>query len=53
MQFWPHQARVFGRRGYIVGHETVRQWPLKFGQGFANLIRRHLHNPHYVRHNSQ
>ena len=23
-------------RGIIVSHETVRQWVLKFGQGFAN-----------------
>ena len=29
-------------RGIIVSHETVRQWVLKFGQGFANQIRRRL-----------
>ena len=29
-------------RGIIVSHETVRQWALKFGQGFANQIRRRL-----------
>ena len=29
-------------RGIIVSHETVRQWALKFGQVFANLIRRRL-----------
>src|ERR671926_971443 len=29
-------------RGVIVSHETVRQWGLKFGQGFANRIRRRL-----------
>src|ERR1043165_9576827 len=28
--------------GIIVSHETVRQWPLKFGQDFANRIRRRL-----------
>src|SRR3954465_11247904 len=28
--------------GLIVSHETVRQWALKFGQGFANQIRRRL-----------
>ena len=29
-------------RGIIVSHETVRQWALKFGQAFANQIRRRL-----------
>jgi hypothetical protein len=29
-------------RGILVSHETVRQWALKFGQDFANLIRRRL-----------
>lgn len=29
-------------RGIVVGHEAVRQWALKFGQGFANEIRRRL-----------
>ena len=29
-------------RGIIVSHETVRQWALKFGQMFANQIRRRL-----------
>src|SRR3954452_7098610 len=29
-------------RGLIVRHETVRQWALKFGQEFANRIRRRL-----------
>src|SRR5918997_703297 len=29
-------------RGILVSHETVRQWGLKFGQGFANEIRRRL-----------
>ena len=29
-------------RGIVVSHETVRQWALKFGQGFANQIRRRL-----------
>ena len=26
----------------IVSHETIRQWALKFGQEFANQIRRRL-----------
>ncbi len=26
----------------VISHETVRQWALKFGQGFANQIRRRL-----------
>jgi putative transposase len=29
-------------RGIVVSHETVRQWALKFGQLFADLIRRRL-----------
>ncbi len=29
-------------RGIVVSHETIRQWALKFGQGFANQIRRKL-----------
>jgi putative transposase len=29
-------------RGIVVSHETVRQWALKFGQAFANEIRRRL-----------
>src|SRR4051794_5404110 len=33
---------MLAARGIIVSHETVRQWALKFGQGFANRIRRRL-----------
>ena len=33
---------LLAARGIIVSHETVRQWALKFGQGFANQIRRRL-----------
>jgi len=33
---------LLAARGIIVSHETVRQWSLKFGQGFANQIRRRL-----------
>jgi putative transposase len=29
-------------RGVVVSHETVRQWARKFGQEFANQIRRKL-----------
>src|SRR5687767_3370902 len=32
-------------RGIIVSHETVRQWARKFGQAFANRIRRRLPRP--------
>jgi putative transposase len=32
-------------RGIEVSHETIRQWGLKFGQEFANLIRRRLPRP--------
>jgi len=33
---------LLATRGVIVSYETVRQWALKFGQGFANQIRRRL-----------
>ncbi len=32
-------------RGIDVSHQTVRQWARKFGQGFANQIRRRLPGP--------
>jgi putative transposase len=35
---------MLAARGIVVSHETVRQWALKFGQEFANRIRRKL--PH-------
>jgi putative transposase len=31
---------MLAARGILVSHETVRQWALKFGQAFANRIRR-------------
>ena len=33
---------LLAARGITVSHETVRQWALKFGQVFANQIRRRL-----------
>src|SRR5918992_173808 len=33
---------MLAARGIVVSHETVRQWALKFGQDFANQIRRRL-----------
>src|SRR5215208_5188433 len=33
---------MLAARGITVSHETVRQWALKFGQDFANQIRRRL-----------
>src|SRR5690349_23645257 len=36
---------LLAARGITVSHETVRQWGLKFGQGFANKIRRRLPRP--------
>src|ERR687893_2457896 len=45
---FPLSLRMIGEmlasRGIIVSHESVRQWALKFGQAFANQIRRRL--PH-------
>ena len=34
--------RLLAARGIIVSHKTVRQWARKFGQAFANQIRRRL-----------
>src|SRR5881396_1025742 len=36
---------MLAARGIIVSHETIRQWALKFGQAFANQIRRRLPCP--------
>src|ERR687890_2212806 len=33
---------MLAARGIVVSHETPRQWALKFGQEFANRIRRRL-----------
>jgi putative transposase len=33
---------MLAARGILVSHETVRQWARKFGQDFANQIRRKL-----------
>ena len=33
---------LLAARGIIVSHETVRQWACKFGQQFANRIRRRV-----------
>ena len=36
---------MLAARGINVSHETVRQWARKFGQSFANQIRRRLPGP--------
>src|SRR3954453_16151870 len=36
---------MLAARGIEVSHETVRQWARKFGQDFANQIRRRLPSP--------
>jgi putative transposase len=36
---------MLAARGILVSHETVRQWAMKFGQNFANQIRRRLPAP--------
>jgi putative transposase len=33
---------MLAARGIEVSHETIRQWAMKFGQGFSNQIRRRL-----------
>jgi putative transposase len=35
-------GEMLAARGIVISHETVRQWALKFGQAFANQIRRRL-----------
>lgn len=37
-----HADELLAARGVAVSHETVRQWALKFGQAFADRIRRRL-----------
>jgi putative transposase len=37
-----HVDEILAACGIAVSHETVRQWGLKFGQAFANQIRRRL-----------
>src|SRR5919199_4894213 len=37
-----HVDEILAARGVVVSHETVRQGALKFGQAFANQIRRRL-----------
>src|ERR671929_796903 len=37
-----HVDEILATRGITVSHETIRQWGLKFGQAFANQIRRRL-----------
>ena len=36
---------MLAARGIIISHERVRQWARKFGQAFANQIRRRLPRP--------
>jgi putative transposase len=36
---------MLAARGILISHETVRQWALKFGQDYANQIRRRLPAP--------
>jgi putative transposase len=38
----PMVEEMLAARGVVVSHETIRQWALKFGQEFANQIRRRL-----------
>src|SRR3954447_18440501 len=37
-----HVDEILAARGIVVSHETIRQWGLKFGQAFADRIRRRL-----------
>ena len=40
-----HGEEMLAARGIQVSHETVRKWAMKFGQSFANQIRRRLPTP--------
>src|ERR671913_2403536 len=42
---WRMVEGMLAARGIVVSHETVGQWAPKFGQGFANGIRRRLPRP--------
>jgi len=44
-KFATEPEEMLAVRGILVSHETVRQWALKFGQSFANQIRRRLPAP--------
>src|ERR1700678_2396608 len=45
--FQPQSARrrIAGRAGIVVSYETVRRWGKKFGQSFANRLRRRRPRP--------
>src|ERR1700678_414577 len=45
--FQPQSARrrIAGRAGIVVSYETVRRWCKKFGQSFANRLRRRRPRP--------
>src|ERR1700678_2997031 len=45
--FQPQSARrrIAGRAGIVVSYETVRRWCKKFGQSFANRLRRSRPRP--------
>ena len=36
---------LLAERGIVVSYETVRRWCVKFGQSFANCLRRHRPRP--------
>jgi putative transposase len=38
-------SEIMLERGVVVSHETVRQWCAKFGQGYANQLRRRRPRP--------
>jgi putative transposase len=38
----PMVEEMLAAQGILVSHESVRQWTLKFGQSFANQLRRRL-----------
>ncbi len=37
--------KMMAQRGIVVSHETIRQWCAKFGQSYANALRRRRARP--------
>ena len=40
-----HVEQIMARRGVTLTYEAIREWPLKFGQTFANELRRRRPRP--------
>src|SRR6516164_3638836 len=36
---------ILAARGIVVSYESIREWGLRFGRIFANMLKRRRHNP--------